>query len=354
MASTPDLASSAPSAEGLFPSVKRFGFVAIVGRPNVGKSTLLNRLVGEKLAIASPRPQTTRNRLLAVKNLPDAQLALLDTPGLHRPRGHGRSVLNQFMVDEALSALSEVDVVLLVTDLHTAAAIGDLPQPADVIDAGDRYVAEQIQQSGKKAVLALNKVDLVRDKRQLLPVIDQWTKVHPFCAAVPISALSGDGVDRLLGELSGALPEGRALFPEEMLTDRAERWLAAELIREQVFLATRQEVPYGVAVTVDQWEDRIATHRGGHGIRKGDRLGAYIDATIHVEKESQKKIVVGEAGHMVRDIGAAARAEIGRLLGCPVHLSLFVRVDPGWTESRAGLRKMGYEPDVQQPQQRGR
>ncbi len=347
----------------------RAGFVAIIGRPNVGKSTLLNRIVGEKLAIASPRPQTTRNRLLAVKNLPAAQLALVDTPGLHRPHGKGRSMLNKFMVDQALSALADVDVVLVVTDVRALErrprpernrrkGLADEGQPKTkdpkdpkqagegyrgpaLLDAADRFVAESLGASKKPVIMALNKVDSVRDKRKLLPLLDAWSKLCDFRGIVPISALRGDNVERLISELCAVLPEGPRLFPEEMVTDRAERWLAAELIREQVFLATRQEVPYAVAVTIDSWEDRLQPR----GRKKGRRLSVFIDATVHVEKDAQKRIVVGEGGHLVRDVGIAARAEIGRLLDCPVHLSLFVRVDMNWTTSPAGMRDMGYGPE---------
>ncbi len=206
------------------------------------------------------------------------------------------------------------------------------------VGAGDLFVAERVVAAGKPVVLAINKVDLLHDKRQLLPLIEEWSRWTNAAAVVPISALVGDGMERLVAELSALLPQGPPLFPEEMLTDRAERWLAAEFIREQVFLATREEVPYAVAVTIEGWEERVADR----GKRRGERLGVTIQAVVHVEKEAQKKIVVGAGGRMVRDIGTAARAEIARLLGCPVHLELFVRVDPGWSTHEAGLRKMGY------------
>lgn len=343
MASTDDKTSDCSPAD----AVQRAGFVGIIGRPNVGKSTLLNQILGEKLAIASPRPQTTRTRLLGVKNLPGVQLALVDTPGLHRADGQGRSVLNKFMVEEALGALSQVDVVLLVTDLRTlpsrsqdAEDEGHREAPlGDLLETGDRFVAERLREIKKPVLLAVNKIDLLSDKRLLLPLIEQWGKLYGFRSIVPVSARQGLGVDRLVSELSAALPEGPALFPRDMLTDQTERFLAAELIREQVFLATHQEVPYAVAVTVDSWQERTAEE----GRRKGQRIGAYIDATVHVEKEAQKKIVVGERGRMVREIGTAAREEIGQLLGCRVHLQLFVRVDPDWSKSAKGLREMGYD-----------
>ena len=340
----------APSA------VTRAGFVALIGRPNVGKSTLLNRILGEKLAIVSPKPQTTRTRLLGIKNLPETQLALVDTPGMHRPDGRGRTLLNRYMMDEALSALADVDVVLLMTDLDTQRAQKAAPpdpepmgggEPLDeatravraLLHPADRYVVQQLGSCGKPLILAINKVDLLRDKKLLLPLIAEWNTLQNFRAIVPICAERGDGVDQLLEVLCATVPAGEALFPEDMLTDRAERFLVAELVREQVFLAAREELPYSVAVTIDGWEERIAPT--GH--RAGERIGVIIDATVHVEKANQKKIIVGEGGHMVRDLGIAARQAISELLGCGVHLSLFVRVDEEWTATPGGLRKMGYE-----------
>lgn len=340
--------AAAPASPGAGP---RAGFVALVGRPNVGKSTLLNRILGEKLAIVSPKPQTTRTRLLGVKNLPDAQLALVDTPGMHRPDGRGRTLLNRYMVDEAQSALDSVDVVLLVTDLDPQRADQAAADPAGatvdkaaravraLLHPADRIVVEQLARSGKPLVLAINKVDLLKDKQLLLPLIAEWNTLQSFRAIIPICAEHGDGVDRLLSELCAAVPPGPPLFPPDMLTDRAERFLVAELVREQVFIAARQELPYSVAVTIDSWEERVAPT--GH--RAGERIGVIIEATVHVEKANQKKIVVGEGGHMIRDIGTAARHAIAELLGCGVHLALFVRVDEEWTASSSGLRKMGYE-----------
>ncbi len=317
--------SGSPSADsrdvsgGASSPVMRAGFVALIGRPNVGKSTLLNRVLGEKLAIVSPKPQTTRTRLLGVKNLPQAQLALVDTPGMHRPDGRGRTLLNRYMVDEALGAVADVDVVLLMTDLDTqraqkAAPPEPEPQGGDQLDEAtravrallhpaDRYVVQQLGNCGKPLILAINKVDLLRDKKLLLPLIAEWNTLQNFRAIVPICAERGDGVDQLLEVLCASVPEGEALFPEDMLTDRAERFLVAELVREQVFLAAREELPYSVAVTIDGWEERIAPT--GH--RAGERIGVLIDATVHVEKANQKKIIVGESGHMVRDLGIAAR-----------------------------------------------
>ncbi|MCS6912744.1 MAG: GTPase Era [Myxococcales bacterium] len=331
MATAPPAVDSDASAEA--GPIRRAGVVGLIGRTNVGKSTLLNRLLGEKLAIITPRPQTTRSRLLGVKRFGEAQLALVDSPGLHRAEGPGRTQLNRYMQKEALAVLAEVDVVLLITDIRQLLRqSSDDPPPAE-LPPGDRYVADHLLAAGKPAVLAINKIDLLRDRRLLLPLMEAWDKTLRPAAIVPISAAYGDGLERLVAELIPLLPEGPALFPEDMLTDRAERWLAAELVREQVFLATRQEVPYAAAVTVDDWQERTVG---------GRRVGVTIHATIHVEKPAQKKIVVGEGGRMVRHIGTRARAEIAKLLGCPVHLELFVRVDPRWSRTQAGLREMGY------------
>jgi GTP-binding protein Era len=307
----------------------RAGFVAIVGPPNVGKSTLLNLLLGQKIAIVSSRPQTTRNRILGVKNLRDGQLVLVDTPGLHRPAGRGRTELNRFMVDEALAALGEVDAALVMVEAPSGAEAKKVSQQGYKIGAGHEALLAALKESGKPAVLAVNKIDLLHRKDLLLPVMDAWAKAHAFRALVPISAAKGVGIEQLLKEIEGLLPEGERLFPEEMVTDRAERWLAAEMVREQVFLLTREEVPYAVAVTIDKFEER--------------EKDVVIDATIHVEKEAQKRILVGEGGRMVREIGSRARREIGQLLDCPVHLRLFVRVDPEWTQNARGIKEMGYE-----------
>jgi GTP-binding protein Era len=302
----------------------RAGFIALVGRPNVGKSTLLNRVLGEKIAIASPRPQTTRNRILGVRHLPGAQLVLVDTPGLHRPSGRGRTKLNAFMVGEALAALQEVDAICLLIEA---------PEPKLVeegwkIDTATRYVIDEVKAAKKPVVLAINKVDTLRNKRLLLPVLQTLGEAHAWAAVVPISALKGDGVERLEEELAKLVPVGEPLFDEDTLTDRATRWLGAEFIREQVFLLTRQEVPYSSAVTIDTWQER------GKDV--------FVEATVHVEKEAHKRIVVGEGGRMVREIGARARHNISQLLDVPVHLKLFVRVDEGWTESARSLRELGY------------
>lgn len=314
------------------------GLVAIVGLPNVGKSTLMNRILGQKIAIASPRPQTTRNRILGIHNTPEAQLVLVDTPGLPglgREASGRRTNLSRYMVEEAQTALASVEAVLVIIEAPQRERLARTVEKGYQIGAEYRYLLGALGENKKPAVLALNKVDLARDKRGLLPVLDAWQKAYPFRALVPISAATGEGVDRLESELVAVLPEGERLFPEDMVTDRAERWLAAEMVREQVFLLTRQEIPYAVAVTIDIFEERPA-----HDDHPADVV---IEAAIHVEKDAQKGILIGEGGHMIREIGSRARHEIAQLLDCPVHLQLFVRVEPEWTRNLRGLRKMGYE-----------
>ena len=330
----------------------RAGFVGLVGRPNVGKSTLLNQLLGEKLAIATPRPQTTRERLLGVLNRPGLQLALVDTPGLHRPRGVGRTRLNQFMVDEAKAALGSVDVLVLLVDVTPEHAPQKArpahprdrkrearPAPAPVlvpavrIDPGMQAVLEEIRAANRPTILALNKVDQLRDKRQLLPLLEQYGALG-FAAMVPISAKTGAGVPALLDELEKIVPEGAPLFDEDTLTDRAERWFVTEFVREQVFLLTKREVPYSVAVSVDEFEEGVG-RSGGRELK--------VAATISVEKEAHKRILVGAGGAMIREIGSRARHELGQRFDAVVHLSLFVRVDEGWTGDRRKLADFGYE-----------
>jgi GTP-binding protein Era len=297
------------------------GFCAIVGRPNVGKSTLLNRALGQKLVAVTPKPQTTRNRILGVKNRPGAQIVYVDTPGIHK----GRSSLNQYMVGEALAAVGECDVILAIVEAPQAVTADWTP------GEGNLAVVAELAKVKRPRILAVNKVDLVRTKEMLLPVLDHYAKLLPWKEIVPISAETGDGVETLEAAIAANLPMGPALYPEEMLTDRAERFLAGELIREQAFLLLGDELPYSLAVTIENFHERAA------------QKDVVIDAVVHVERESQKKIVVGEGGRMVKDLGMRARVEIAKLLDCPVHLKLFVKVDPDWTRAAEGLRRMGYE-----------
>jgi GTP-binding protein Era len=311
--------------------VFRAGFCAIVGRPNVGKSTLLNHVLGEKLAVVTPKPQTTRNRILGVKNLPEAQLVLIDTPGVHR----GKSSLNRYMVDEALNAAAECDVILYLIEAPRISAgkmksDGISPGPAEQVII-DKLGSLARGKRKAKIVLGVNKIDQLHEKDQLLPVLAAWGERLPLVAAVPISAKTGDGVEGLISELARQLPAGEALYPEEMFTDRAERFRAGELVREQLFLRLGEEVPYSTAVSVENWQERKD---------KGDVV---IDAVVIVERESQKRIVIGAGGQMIKDVGAAARVEIAKLLGIPVHLKLFVKIDPSWTSNPNALKRLGYE-----------
>ncbi|HTO98465.1 MAG TPA: GTPase Era [Myxococcales bacterium] len=297
----------------------RAGFVAIVGRPNVGKSTLLNRLLGQKLAIVSPKPQTTRGRILGVVTRPDAQVAFLDTPGLHTAKGG----LNQRMVEQAQRALADADVALFLIEAGSPA-----------IDAATRKALEQVKGAGKPVFLVINKIDLL-PRARLLPLIDRWKDLHGWAEIYPLSALKGENVAGLLDALVARLPEGPALFPPEQWTDLRERDLCAELIREQLLRQTGQEVPYSAAVLVDRF-DESRREEGARGLVR-------MSATVLVERESQKAIVIGKGGMRLKEIGTRARKEMERLLQAKVYLELFVRVEPGWTRSAKGLRRAGYE-----------
>jgi GTP-binding protein Era len=296
------------------------GTVAILGRPNVGKSTLLNALVGEKLAIVTPKPQTTRNRIVGVWNGPAGQIVFVDTPGVHG----STKALNRFMVQEALGAIDEVDAALLVVDAGER-------RPGNE----EREILRNLAAARKPTVLAINKVDKVKDKTALLPLLTDWQQVADFRALVPISALKENNLPGLLSELCKLLPEGEPLYGPDMLTDRTERFLAAELIREQLFLQTRQELPYAVAVDIESWEERT---------RQDGTSDVVIEATILVERESQKAIVVGKGGSMIKEVGTVSRAAITELLGRPAHLKLQVKVDEGWTTSPGALARLGYRP----------
>jgi len=301
----------------------RAGFVAIVGRPNVGKSTLLNRVLGEKIAIVSPRPQTTRTRILGVWNGTDAQIAFFDTPGLHRAQG----ALNRRMVEVGLSTLSEVDVVLLLVEAGTG--------PGGKVEVGEatRWIIEEVARRGKPAVLGVSKMDRA-PREALLPVIAAYKDLHAWTEVVPFSALSGENVDDLLRTLARLVPESEApLFPLDVLTDQAERQIAAEYIREQVMVRTREEIPYSAAIAVDEF-DEAERETGRRGLVR-------IDATIFVERESQKGIIIGKRGTMLKEIGTGAREGIERLLGCKVFLQLRVRVEERWSERAEALKRLG-------------
>ncbi len=289
------------------------GFVSIVGRPNAGKSTLLNRIIGTKIAIVSDKPQTTRTRILGAKNYPDGQIVFIDTPGIHRPLHR----MNVRMVDAAVDTLREVDLVLLVHDAST--------RPGK----GDEYVAALLKSIGVPVMLVLNKIDLIA-KAKLLPVIDQLRRWHDFTDIVPVSAATGDGVDRLESLLLQHMPEGEPLYPEDFLTDQPERLLAAETVREKVLQHTREELPFSTAVVVDQLEE---PEKAG-GLLK-------IWCTILVEQESQKPIVIGRAGDMIKRIGTEARQDLEKFFGSRVFLDLRVKVKANWRDDERVLDDLG-------------
>ena len=292
----------------------RSGFVSIVGRPNVGKSTLLNHILGEKIAITSDKPQTTRNRILGIHNLKDAQLLFLDTPGIHRAQGR----LNRFMVDQALSACSDVDAVLF------------LVEATDSLGGGDDFILEVLSRGNVPVVLVINKIDLL-PREKLLPLIAAYAQKFDFREIVPVSALRGEGVEELVGAICGLLPEGPRYYPEDMITDLPERFIVAEMVREQVLRQTREEVPYGVAVVVEQFSE------------KPEKNLVVINAVINVERDTHKKIIVGKAGARIRAIGQNARKEMEKFLGVRVFLELFVKVQKNWTDSERLLKEFGYE-----------
>jgi GTPase len=290
------------------------GFVALIGRPNAGKSTLLNRLVGEKLAIVSPRPQTTRNRITGIKNTPEAQLIFVDTPGLHSGRGQ----LGEFMQKTAERAAQDVDVVCLVVDASSRNA-----EP-------DRDVLAPLARFPGPVFCALNKVDHVRPKSRLLPLLERWRSAHPFTELLPISAADGTNCDRLLTLLTAALPEHPPLFPADATSDQPETFYVAEVVRERIFHLTREEVPYAVAVRVDDL----------HEVERPERLD--IRATIFVEQESQKGILLGKGGAMLKRIGTDARRELERFFGIQVFLGLTVDVRRNWRRDPRALREFGF------------
>lgn len=288
------------------------GFVSIVGRPNVGKSTLLNKILGQKIAITANKPQTTRNRVLGIRTTDTAQTLFLDTPGIHKARGK----LNQYMVDQALSACSGVDVVLLVTDATQAGN-------------GDDFILQILAKNNIPVVLLINKIDCIV-KTDLLPLIANYNKAFDFAAIIPICAENGSGVEDMLGQVEKMLPPGPMLYPEDAVTDLPERFIVAEMIREKVLRRTRQELPYGVAVEVESF-----TERARDGLIS-------IQAVIYVGRDAHKRILVGKGGSMIRTLGTDARHEIERFLDTKVYLELFVKVKKNWMESERALRELGY------------
>ena len=301
----------------------RSGFVSIIGRPNAGKSTLLNALVGEKLAIVTRKPQTTRNRIQGVVNVersgkrPAGQIVLIDTPGVHKPVNS----LNRRMMKEVYDALEGCDLLLLIVDVK------------EKFGTGDKFVLEIVRKKEQKAFLLLNKIDAI-DKQELLPLIAKYKELHEFAEVIPISALKRQGLDMLLAAVVKALPEGPHYFPKDQITDQPERFLVAELVREQVLLTTEQEVPYATTVLIERYEE-------------GAKLTS-IAATIYCERDGQKAILIGKRGETLKKIGTAARLQIERLLNTKVFLELFVKVRPGWRDSRQFVEETDWRRQLEQ------
>jgi GTPase len=289
----------------------RSGFVAIVGRPNAGKSTLVNRLVGQKIAIVTSKPQTTRNRIQGIVTRPQGQIVLIDTPGLHE----ADSALGRQMMQEVASALEGIDVLLLMVDASS------------MHPHADDLMLQKANRFRGKTILALNKVDRL-PRPKLLPLIESFSKAFEFSAIVPISALKGDGCDELLGEILKYLPEGEPYFPEDQVTDQPERFLAAEIIREKAIQLMYHEVPYALAVVVEKYEEKPRLVR--------------IEAVMNVERDSQKKILIGHKGEMLKKIGTEARKELEAILGSKIYLGLFVKVAPDWRENPQKVRELDW------------
>ena len=289
------------------------GYVAIAGTPNAGKSTLLNRMVGEKISITSKKPQTTRNRILGVLHGTEAQIVFFDTPGVFE----AKDKLNVRIVDAALSAVGDADLILVVIDVSQSES------------DSERFLVKQLQSQTRPVILALNKIDLV-DKPLVLTEIDKWSRRYEFNEIVPISARHGTQVDELIAAMTGALPSGPPYFPEDTLTDATERFITAELIREQVFRLTGEEIPYATAVTIETFKEK----------KKGRLVN--IEAAIHLERDSQKGIVIGRNGSKLKQIGTRSREQIEQMLGCKVYLKLFVRVQKNWRKDTRAIRRFGY------------
>jgi GTP-binding protein Era len=289
----------------------RSGFISIIGRPNVGKSTLLNVVVGEKISAVSEKPNTTRNRIVGIKTLPHAQLIFLDTPGIHKAKGE----LGKAMVQAAVNTIGEADVILMMIEVN------------EPFGPGDRFIIESLP---KPAILVINKIDTVK-KGKILEIMAQSQEFEgKFLEVVPVSAIRADGIDDLINTIIKYLPEGPKYFPEDMITDQPERFLVAELIREKIFNLTRQEIPYSTAVVVEEFKD------------VPDKNLVRISAVIYVEKENHKAIVIGEKGRMLKQIGTLARADIERVLGAKVYLELWVKVKERWTQRADLIREFGY------------
>ncbi|EMR12487.1 GTP-binding protein Era [Methylophaga lonarensis MPL] len=295
----------------------RSGYVAIIGRPNVGKSTLINRILGQKLCITSRRPQTTRHRILGIKTTDHAQLVYVDTPGMH---SDGKRAMNRYMNRAATASIDDVDVIVFV--------IESLRWSDD-----DERVLKRLQNDADKPViLVLNKVDKAEDKAALLPQMEELAAKYPFAAVVPVSARRGINIEQLEAEVEKLMPEGEAIFDEDQLTDRSSRFLAAEMVREKLFRHLGQELPYSLTVDIEQFEDDDGMFR--------------ISAVIYVERSGQKSIVIGKKGELLKQVGQDARKDMEDLFGCKVFLQLWVKVREGWADNERMLRNLGYNDDL--------
>jgi len=290
------------------------GFIAIIGPPNVGKSTLLNRFLGKKIAITSPKPQTTRNRIVGIYNEENCQMAFIDTPGIH----HTRSPLHKSMVGSARSCLGEVDIILMVVGHEDPTNNSDLPM-----------VCNLLRKAEKPAILAINKIDLVK-KENLLPTIEAYSKMNLFDSIIPISALYGDGLEILTRELKKKLSSGPRFFPIDMVTDKSEEFLMAEIIREKIYYQTKEEVPYSCAVKVEKVHEDL------------EKNLLVVMATIFVERASQKGIIIGKNGRKIKEIGRNARIEMERIFSSTIYLELFVKIEKNWRTNTRLLRRLGY------------
>jgi GTP-binding protein Era len=293
------------------------GFISILGRPNVGKSTLFNRILGEKIAIVTEKPQTTRNRILGIKNVEGGQFIFLDTPGIHK----GRSELNQRMVQIAIASGWDADVLLFMIEATSP------------LIEKDQEMIESLEGSDGIPFLVVNKIDLVK-KETLLPIMDQYQRLHPFQKIIPLSAITGDGVAILLDEILKVLPGSAPYYPEDMITDQTERFWVSEIIREKVIQQSYHEIPYSTAVTIEEFKEHP------------EKNLVVIKGTISVERDSQKKILIGKGGQKLRQIGEAARKEAEALLGTKVFLELWVRVERNWTQDSRALNRMGYPSSI--------
>lgn len=286
------------------------GYVALIGKPNVGKSTLLNTIIGQKISIVTEKPQTTRNKIIGIKNLPSSQIVFVDTPGIHKPKHK----LGEFMLKQSYEAINMVDLIVLMVE----------PEPPTQAEI---KIIERLKELNKAVILVINKIDTVA-KPSLLPLIDTYKELYPFKEIVPISALKSDGVERLLKTIVSYLPEGPKLYPDDIITDQAERFMVAELIREKIMKYTEDEIPYCVAVEIEKWQE--------------EKRLLSIGANIYVEREGQKIIIIGKKGERLKRIATEARMDVEKILGIKVFLEVWVKVRKKWCQKDMLLRSLGY------------